>query len=176
MKILVAYSSITGNTKKVAQAINEVVKGNLVDIKENPDPNEYDSVILGYWADKGKADKLADKFIEKVSNKPCGVFATLGAYPDSEHAKKVINYGIEALKENGCEVLSSFICQGKIDPSLTKRFENLDPSHPHYMDDARRKRHEDAKTHPDKNDLIQAKKAFENFNEDFERITTNGSI
>lgn len=163
MKILVAYSSLTGNTKKVAQAINEVVQGELISINDNPNPNDYDAVIVGYWADRGKADKLADAFLKKVFRKPCGVFATLGAYPDSEHANDVINYGITSLESNQCLVLSSFICQGKINPLLTKKFENLEPEHPHYMTEARRKRHEDSKTHPDENDLKMAKKTFENF-------------
>lgn len=174
MKILIAYSSLTGNTKKIAQAIHQIAGGDLIDIRDKPDFKEYDAIVIGYWADKGKADKLADDFLKEVNNKPCGVFATLGAYPDSPHAQKVISYGIETLENQGCKILSSFICQGKIDPTLTKRFESLEPGHPHYMDEARRKRHEDAKSHPDERDLAMAQEAFKDFREKAKGAIDNG--
>ncbi|MDO5725138.1 MAG: flavodoxin family protein [Tissierellia bacterium] len=164
MKILITYSSKTGNTKKVAEAIATVVEGaDILDIKENPNFDDYDAVIVGYWADRGKADPLADKFLPNIKDKVCGVFATLGAYPDSDHAKDIINYGKNLLEENGNKVISTFICQGKIDPALTERFKDLPKDHPHYMDEARRKRHEEAAKHPDEKDLENAKTAFKDF-------------
>ena len=165
MKILVAYSSKTGNTKKVAQAINEVVQGDLVDISDQPNIDKYDAIIIGYWTDKGVADKLADEFLDKIKNKPCGVFATLGANPDSEYGRNIINYGIKKLEENNCTVLSSFICQGKINPLMTAKLEKSNYDKLSSKDKARMKIHKDASTHPDDDDLKAAKKIFKNFRE-----------
>lgn len=163
-KILVTYSSKTGNTEKVAIAISDAIENSeLLKIKDVKDINKYDGIIVGYWADKGIANKEADVFLRKINNKKCGIFATLGAYPDSKHSQDVINYGKEILENQGNEVLATFICQGKIDPKLTKMFKSFPEGHPHYMDEARRKRHEDASTHPDEKDLENSKIAFKNF-------------
>lgn len=165
-KILVTYSSKTGNTEKVAIAISEAIENSeLLKMKDVKDINQYDGIVVGYWADKGIANKEAVEFLKKINNKKCGLFATLGAYPDSEHSKDVINYGIDVLENQGNEILATFICQGKIDPKLTEMFKSFPEGHPHYMDEARRKRHEDASTHPDENDLKNSKIAFQNFKE-----------
>ncbi len=58
------------------------------------------------------------------------------------------------------EIFGHFICQGKIDPALTEKFKDLPPDHPHAMTPERKARHEEAKKHPDSNDL---KKACETF-------------
>lgn len=163
-KILVTYSSKTGNTEKIAMAISEVIEDSeLVKIKDIKNIDKYDGIVIGYWADKGIANKEADDFLKTVENKKCGIFATLGAYPDSPHGEKIIDYGKKVLEANGNVVLKTFICQGRIDPKLTKLFESFPEGHPHYMDEARRKRHKDASSHPDKNDIENSKMAFKDF-------------
>lgn len=164
MKILIAYSSKTGNTKKVGEAISEVIENkDLIDIKENPNPDDYDGVIVGYWADKGKADELSDKFMEKIQNKPCGIFATMGAYPYTDHGKKIINYGIEKLEKNGNKVYKTFICQGKMKKTLKEKFEKYPKGHPHHPNSITIKRHIDASTHPNEKDFDIAKEIFRDF-------------
>lgn len=162
MKTLITYTSKTGNTKKIAEAINEVIKADLIDYKENPDIEKYDNVIVGYWADRGMAPKDFNSFMEKIRDKNCGVFATLGADPDSDHGKNVINYGIKKLESQNNKVLSKFICRGKIDPKLTQRMKESKVG-PHAWNEERRKTHEMAASHPDLDDIKNAKKAFENF-------------
>ena len=53
MKTLIVYSSLTGNTKKVAEAIAAVLPGcDLLPVEEAPASVEgYDLVALGYWVD-----------------------------------------------------------------------------------------------------------------------------
>lgn len=164
MKILIAYSSRTGNTKSVAEAISEVIiNGDLVSIEENPNPNDYDGIIVGYWADRGKADELADNFMEKIKNKPCGIFATLGAYPDSESGKKLINYGVDKLESNGNKILKTFVCQGRMAKTLKEKFERYPRGHSHYPNSISIKRHIDAMTHPNERDFSNAKETFSDF-------------
>ena len=67
MKILLAYSSKTKNTKKVAEAIYEQIKDqaevDLLDIKKQRKriEKEYDFYILGAWTDKTNANKNITK-------------------------------------------------------------------------------------------------------------------
>ena len=53
MKLLVVYSSKTGNTKKVAMAIGETLGVEPVAVTENPSPEDYDAIVAGFWVDKG---------------------------------------------------------------------------------------------------------------------------
>jgi flavodoxin family protein len=165
MKILLTYSSKTGNTKAVAEAILKALPQgtDFFEVGKVADPNIYDAVIVGFWIDQGHPNDEALEFIQKIKNKKTGYFFTLGAYPDSEHAKDCHKSAEELLHKNGNEVLAGFGCQGKIDPELTEKFMSFPKDHPHYMDEARRKRHQDAASHPDQTDFENAQNAFKNF-------------
>lgn len=80
MSILVTYSSKTGNTEKVGQAIHEVVS-EKADIKKLPDVSceNYDTVVMGYWVDKGTANAEALEFMKTLGGKKVVLFGTLGA-------------------------------------------------------------------------------------------------
>ena len=58
MKALVVYSSKTGNTKKLAEALYSAVQfeKKLISISDNPDPTEYDFVAVGFWLQEGQPD------------------------------------------------------------------------------------------------------------------------
>lgn len=164
MKILLTYSSKTGNTKAVADAIFEVLPdgADFFEISKVADVHSYDAVIVGFWVDKGVPNKEADDFIRQIRNKKVAYFFTLGAYPDSEHASVCAHYTTDLFRKNGNTIEASFRCQGKIDPELTKMFLSFPKGHPHYMDEERRKRHEQAATHPDAADLKNAQEVFKN--------------
>lgn len=118
MKTLVTYSSKGGNTKKVAEAIyQELVdggKGNieLKHLDEVEDFDSYRAILIGYWADKGKADELATKYLPEFKNKDMGIFLTLGVDKDSEHAKEVVRDAKKKLENQGNRVWQSFVVQG----------------------------------------------------------------
>lgn len=161
MKILLTYSSKTGNTRKVAEGIYEILpEGSLITpIEENINPNEFDLILVGFWVDKGMADEKAKKYMEKIEGKKVGVFGTLGAYPDSDHAKKTLKRVRELLEVKN-EVIAEFLCQGKVDPKLIEKFKELPAGHPHGMTEERRKRHEEASKHPNEQDIKEAQKIF----------------
>ena len=55
MKILLTYSSKTGNTKAVAEAVLKTLPQgtDFFAVSEVKDVNNYDAVIVGFWIDKG---------------------------------------------------------------------------------------------------------------------------
>ena len=68
MKTLIAYSTLTGNTKKVCEAAAKAFE-NVEVLEVNEVKNlDYDLIIVGTWIDKGTADTKAKKFIESLSN------------------------------------------------------------------------------------------------------------
>lgn len=165
MKTLLAYSSKTGNTKKVAEAIlKSLPEGtDFFEVTQVKNADIYDSIVVGFWIDKALPNKEALEFIKTIRNKKTGYFFTLGAYTNSEHAKECHKNIEKLLTENGNTVLRGFCCQGKIDPALTQMFMSFPKGHPHYMDEERRKRHEQAAKHPDEEDLKKAEDAFKEF-------------
>ncbi len=162
MKNIVIYSSRTGNTKKVAEAIAQHYACEILDIRE-VDPTKlegYDYIILGNWNDKGTADQSSLQFYAQLKDKHLGVFQTLGAEPDSEHARQSLQTCVAMLEAQGNKVKASFLCQGRIDPRLTEMFKKMGEKSPHKMDEKRMQRHREAAKHPDEEDLRNAIQAF----------------
>jgi len=159
IKMLIVYSSRTGNTKMVADAIREELGGDagFYPMKEAPSPDAYDLLIIGFWVNRGTADPSTLKYIENIRNKRIVLFATLGAYPDSDHAGKSMESVVEVL-EGENEILGTFMCQGKIDPRLLEKYKTsqvMNKNHP--MTSERRARHAEAAKHPDEKDLKEVR-------------------
>lgn len=162
MKTLIVYSSLTGNTKRIAEAIAEEIgaEAALFSVEEAPDPAAYDCVAVGFWVDKGTADAKAAAYLRRIHDKRVALFATLGADPRSKHAEDSLE-NAAALLSAGNVVTGTFICQGKVDPKLIRQMEKMFPSgHPHGMNEERVARHKAASTHPDARDEADARAAF----------------
>ena len=161
MKTLVVYSSKTGNTQKVARAIYDALPEpkEIFSAKEAPDPSEYDFLALGFWVDKGTANAGSARYMATVKGKKVGLFGTLGAYPDSDHAKQCLEKAKALVQGN--EILGEFLCQGKVDPTLIKMMETRMKDDPHHsITPERRARLEEAAKHPDEKDLADAQALF----------------
>ena len=161
MKSLVVYSSRTGNTKKVAEAVYKALPDpkEIKKVEDAPPVDGYDFIAMGFWIDRGTADAEAGKYMAEIKGKKVGLFGTLGAYPDSDHAKDCINNAKKLMKEN--EILGIFLCQGKVDPALIKMMEKMKDDPHHAMTPERRASIEEGKKHPDETDCLNAQKAFE---------------
>lgn len=159
MKSAVIYSTLTGNTKQIGEAIFAALPGEkeIFAVEEAPvDTAAYDLVFVGYWVDKGTADPKAKAYLEQLEHQKVALFATLGAYPDSDHGKKSLENGATLLKESN-EVVGTFICQGKVDPKLVEAMSKMfGKDHPHGMNPERVKRLEEAAKHPNEEDCRNA--------------------
>ncbi|MBO4311725.1 MAG: flavodoxin family protein [Desulfovibrionaceae bacterium] len=165
MKTLVVYSSRTGNTRKVAEAIAQVLpNAEIYPVSQAPDAEGYDFVALGYWVRRGGPNNASSAYMATVKNAKVALFGTLGAWPDSPHAAQCRQRGEELLKEpeRGNRVLGTFLCQGKVDPKVVEKVqERGDSKHP--MTPERMARLAEAAKHPDEEDLRQAQEAFRAF-------------
>jgi flavodoxin len=161
MKSMVVYSSKTGNTRKVAEAIYAVLPEpkEIYPVEEAPPADAYDFLALGFWVDKGRADAKAEGYISAVKGKKIGLFGTLGAYPDSDHARASMENAVQLTTGN--ELMGTFLCQGRVDPALVKWMaENMKDDPNHAMTPERRARLAEGERHPDESDLSDARKAF----------------
>ncbi|SFM11897.1 flavodoxin family protein [Pelosinus propionicus] len=175
MQTLIVYSSLTGNTKKVAEAIYKVFgeKADLLPVEMAPAPTDYDFIIVGFWVDKGTADKKTQEYLKIIQDKPVALFATLGAYPDSEHAASSLKNAAAFLNSSN-QLAGTFICQGKIDPKLIEQFRNMPGNHPHAATPERMERYKKAASHPDASDLNAAQAVFTDIKNNFDQIARQG--
>lgn len=133
MKLLIMYSSRTGNTRRLAEGIATYLpefEVSLLPVEEADALPEADAYLVGYWADRGHADEKSQALIGRLAGKKVGLFGTLGAYPYGKHARHILEAVEERLPED-CILLGSFLCQGPVDPALLERFRRLPADDPH---------------------------------------------
>ena len=127
MKGIIIYSSKTGNTKTMAEAIYDKLRGfcdmEIADINEKKDPQNYDFALIGGWIDKSYPDSKALKLIKSTKQNNLRLFATLGAMPNSEHGIKVEKNMNELLKDKNS--LGVFECPGLVDPKLIDKMKGF---------------------------------------------------
>ena len=107
MKSIILYSSLTGNTKNVAEAMASVMPEGTpcVPVKDAPENlADYDTVFVGFWVDRGTANKEAAKLIETLTNPNIVFFATLGMYADSDHARESIDKASTLLQNKESDI------------------------------------------------------------------------
>jgi flavodoxin len=160
MKSLILYSSKTGNTKKIAEAIAQALPAGTPCLPVGEAPanlSGYDCVFAGFWVDRGTADAQAKKLLERLDHPRVALFATLGADPRSQHAADSLS-NAAALRPGNVPLFNRFICQGKVDPQMIEMMKKMFPAgHPHTVDAKREALHQQASTHPDEADLAAAK-------------------
>lgn len=158
MKSLVVYSSKSGNTKRVAEAVARGLGEDtvLATPADAPDYRDFDFVAVGFWIEKERPNFEVQKYLRRLKGKKVGVFFTLGADSASDHAQICLENVKPFFEEN--EVLGYFMCQGKIDPARVKWVRQMPPSemlsteHPAHWDRAA--------LHPDVDDLARAAETF----------------
>lgn len=161
---LLLYSSVTGNTRMIAEAMVRELPPDtvLAPIREAPLPTDFDLVIIGFWVHRGGPDPRTIRYMETVRHRDVAFFGTLAAYPDSDHARGVLAKAEQLLAHN--RIVGSFLCQGKLAPKrLAERLRGdfVDARHP--MTDERRARLLEAASHPDARDLRMAREAAQRF-------------
>jgi hypothetical protein len=129
-----------------------------VPVESAPDPEAYDFLALGFWADKGAPDAAMLAYMDRVRGKRVGLFGTLGAWPDSEHGREFMRKAVERMQDN--RVLGTFLCQGKVDPELLAAMAKMGAQNPHPMSEERKARLEEAAKHPDEQDCAAARNVF----------------
>ena len=159
MKSIVIYSSLTGNTKQVAETIARVLPADTpcVSMSELPsDMASYDLVFAGFWVDKGTANKEARDVLGTLHNPHIALFATAGVPPQMAHAKESLINAAHCLPD-GVEPVGTFICQGKVDPKVIEMMYKMFPKgHSHGQSADRDARHKQAAVHPNEDDFKAA--------------------
>jgi flavodoxin len=149
MKTLIIYTSQTGNTKKMAEAVYDAIIGakTISPVSEAPDPADYDLVMLGFYLMAGKPDPKSSEYLAKLNDAKVFLFATHGAAAGSDHAAKAMAHA-KSLAPSA-DVVGTFSCPGEVNPAFLEKALKKDPPPP-WIDDAPK-----AVGHPDPYDINQ---------------------
>lgn len=153
MKVQIIYSSLSGRTKRLAEAIETEVKKEydctIHNLKDGAPTVDGDVLLLGYWVDKGGPEQAMKAFMGSVEGKAVGVFATLGAYADGAHAVHSIANGVNEVKEKNT-VIGSYICNGALSDAIIEAFRKRGTEGTHSASPENEIRWEIMKDHPTK--------------------------
>lgn len=151
-KILIAYFSITGNTKKVAEAIFETLEGDkiLKPVDEVQNIEGYDVIFIGFPVHSHSVPLRVENILKKIPHgKKIALFSTHGSHTGSRLSREAIEHAV-VLAARG-KVLGTFSCRGKVSREALKKLKKS-PEHKAWTEMA-----VSAHTHPDEDDLEDAR-------------------
>lgn len=153
----VVYSSVTGNTRRVAEALT-LERFPLFSVTQAPDLDAYDLLALGFWVRKGLPDARAQRCWAGLHGKRIFLFGTLGAWPHSAHARRCLEGAHALLTANGNQIVGEFLCQGRVSPQVLAASARKG-THP--MTEGRAARLAEAARHPHAGDLAAARACWQ---------------
>jgi flavodoxin len=151
-KILVAYISWTGNTKKVANAIFEALEGNttIKPLDEVQNLDEYELIFIGFPVHSHSVPFKSEEFIKKIPDgKKVALFSTHGSLTGSRLSREALEHA--SILASSSKILGTFTCRGKVSLQAMEVL-SKSPEHKAWVEMAA-----SAQTHPDENDLEDAR-------------------
>lgn len=157
----VIFSSKTGNTAQLAEAIRGALPESLCDYFgdtsiENPSSEMF---YIGFWTNQGKADDATLRFLKTLHDKKIFLFGTAGFGGSDDYFQAILGRTKESI-DNSNTVIGTFMCQGKMPQSVRDRYIKM-KEQPNRMPniDQMIGNFDKALSHPDENDLKALKKA-----------------
>ena len=156
---IVLYQSETGNTGKIATEIFSALPGRdkdlvRVDITAPiPDAKNY---FIGFGVNRGTCNMEVADLISEIHGKKISLFATCGANPIPEY-KKEIEAKVTVWIDEDNEYGGFYLCQGKMPCDMRAKYESMRNGSNDAKINAMIRNFEEAKLHPDLNDLQMAR-------------------
>ena len=137
----IIYSSRTGNTRLLAEAIRESLPADLCNHFGTDEAGavESEKLYVGFWTDKG----------------------TAAGFGESEaYFQKVLDRVKESIDESN-SIIGTYMCQGKMPMAVRERYEKMKQQpNPAPNLDGLIRNFDRALTHPDDHDLEELKQAM----------------
>lgn len=157
MSHAIIYSSRTGNTALLAQAIRETLPQEECLWFGAPDPKALtaDTLYVGFWTDKGTCDEEIARFLQSVSGQKVFLFGTAGFGGAPAYFEQILGRVRENLSPE-VQVVGTYMCQGRMPQTVRDRYEALEDS-PRRT--AMLENFDRAASHPDQQDLARLRAA-----------------
>lgn len=159
MSYAIVYSSRTGNTAQLAQAIREALPPEDCRYFGTPDPAALaaETVYVGFWTDKGTCDQETAAFLQTLTRQQVFLFGTAGFGGAPAYFQQILGR-VQALLGPEVQVLGTYMCQGKMPQAVRSRYQAMEDS-PRRT--AMLANFDQALTHPDAQDLAQLQAAVQ---------------
>ena len=157
MRYAVVYSSRTGNTEQLAQAVREALPGQECLYFGPPDEAalEAQTVYAGFWTDKGSCDEEMARFLKRLTDQRVFLFGTAGFGGAPAYFEQILGRVRENLAPT-VSLLGEYMCQGKMPMSVRERYMQMEDSP---RRSAMLANFDAALSHPDGDDLARLKAA-----------------
>lgn len=157
MSYAIVYSSRTGNTALLAQALQEVLPRETCCYCGVPhaDALSADTLYVGFWTDKGTCDETIAAFLQGLAGKRVFLFGTAGFGGARAYFDQILASAAKNLPEGAVEI-GRFMCQGKMPEVVRQRYEAMEEG-PRRQ--AMLENFDQARSHPDAADLERARAA-----------------
>lgn len=151
-KILVTYFSLTGNTKKVAEAIFEALPNDkqILSLEEVKNIDDYDLLFIGFPIHSHSIPYKVEGFLRQLPpGKKIAFFSTHGSFTGGELSRQAIEYAISITPQ--AKIIGTFSCRGRMSQAALEILRRS-PEHEAWVDMAASAFH-----HPDEQDLEDAR-------------------
>ena len=158
MRYSIVYSSKTGNTRQLAEAIERQLPAGDLLYCGAPDAAalQADVLFVGFWTDKGTCDETVAQLLKQAEGKTVYLFGTAGFGQSQQYFDQILARVRENLPA-GAVYGGGYMCQGRMPQAVRSRYEAMQAKEP---ENTRYKmlieNFDEALAHPDTNDLEAA--------------------
>ena len=158
MRYSIVYSSKTGNTRQLAEAIEQQLPTGDLLYCGAPDAAalQADVLFVGFWTDKGTCDETVAQLLKQAEGKTVYLFGTAGFGQSQQYFDQILARVRENLPA-GAVYGGGYMCQGRMPQAVRSRYEAMQAKEP---ENTRYKmlieNFDEALAHPDTNDLEAA--------------------
>ena len=127
MRYAIVYSSKTGNTALLAQALRQVLPEADCLYFGPPDPKalDADTLYVGFWTDKGSCDPETGAFLQQITHQRLFLFGTAGFGGTPAYFEQILDRVHSHLSQQ-VQIIGTYMCQGKMPAPVRSRYEALE--------------------------------------------------
>lgn len=159
MKYCILYESVTGNTARLAQAVQQALPPQACEVfacTASTAASVPELAFIGFWTDRGTCPPTTQALLQKLHSRKIVLFGTAG-FGSGEYFTGILQR-VKSLIPADNHVLGGFLCPGGMPDSTRAKYLSMLEENP---EDERAKgllaAFDRAQGHPDNQDLEQAK-------------------
>lgn len=156
MTYAIVYSSQTGNTRQLADALRAALPADDCAYFGTPDAAALaaDRLYIGFWTDKGTCDDATAAFLARLDKQEVFLFGTCGFGGDDAYFDRILS-NVRARLPESVQLVGSYMCVGKMPQSVRDRYAHIAASDPAKAPQMTRmiENFDHALSHPDAKDL-----------------------
>lgn len=156
MTYSIVYSSKTGNTKMLADALHQALPADDCLYFGAPDVQALaaERIYIGFWTDKGTCDAETAAFLAQLTHQEIFLFGTCGFGGGVAYFEQILARVRDLLSES-VQLVGSYLCPGKMPQSVRDRYVRIAEEEPAKRSHMQKMifNFDCALSHPDANDL-----------------------